>query len=297
MTFPHDHVRRELRDTQREHAATLKPFEAALDQAFDPSSGTDLATKAELVGVPRRQLLKLGGLTIASTALLAACVEPASTDQIAITGTIIPVPTTLEPEDPGSPETDATLVLTALSIELLAIGTYQEALDNNWLQLPLLIQVAEYFRDQHQDHAGALSAQATRMGQNPDEVTANEYLSTNVVTPAVDEIKAGGGDEVVQTNTLLLAKELEVAAAQTYTKAGGILTTPQLRQTIMSIGGIEARHSSVLAGVLGEQPVPFALEPTVNAAPPDAYIVPNGPVSSSSPSSSTDEAGTETDAG
>ena len=280
MTFSNDHVRRELRDGQRDHDAAMAPYEAALDQAFDPSSGTDLATKAELVGAPsRRQLLKLGGLTIASTALLAACVEPASTDQVADTGTLTPVPTTDKPQDPGSPEVDATLVLTALSIELLAIDTYQAALDNNWLALPLLVDVAKYFQSQHQDHAGALESAARRLGQNPDEVTANPFLTAEVITPAVEEIKAGGGEQVVQTLTLTLAKELEVAAAQTYTQAGGILTTPELRQTIMSIGGIEARHSTVLGAVLGEQPVPFPLEPTVNAAPPDSYIAPNGPVS------------------
>jgi hypothetical protein len=279
MTFDSDHLRRELRDGQRAHEATLKPFDAALDQAFDPTSGIDHDTKAHLAGAPsRRQLLKLGGLTIASTALLAACVEPNSTDQIAVTGTLIPVPTTVEPEDPGSAEVDATLVLTALSIELLAVDTYQAVLDNNWLEAPLLVEVAKYFQGQHRDHAGALSQQARRLGQNPDAVTANPFLVTEVITPATDEIKAGGGAELVQTLSLTLAKDLEVTAAQTYTKAGGILTTPELRQTIMSIGGIEARHCTVLSVVLGEQPVPFALEPTVAAAPKDSYIAPNAPV-------------------
>lgn len=294
MTFPHDHVRRELRDAQRAHEATLAPFDAALDQAFDPDSGTDLAVKAELVGVPsRRQLLKLGGLTIASTALLAACVEPNPTDQIAVTGTIIPVPTTVEPPDPGSAEVDATLVLTALSLEHLAVDTYQQVLDNNWLEVPLLVDVAKYFQAQHQDHAGALEQAARRLGQDPSAVGANAFLQTEVVAPATEAIAAGGGAQVVQTATLNLAVGLEVAAAQTYTKAGGILTTPELRQTIMSIGGIEARHCSVLWSVLGEQPVPFALEPTVNAAPKDAYIAPNGPVGESSSSSSSSSSTTE----
>jgi hypothetical protein len=286
MTFNNDHVRRELREGQRAHDAVQASYDAALDQAFDPGSGTDLDVRAQLVGAPnRRQLLKLGGLTIASTALLAACVEPPSSDQIAVTGTLIPVPTTVEPEDPGSAEVDATLVLTALSLELLAVDTYQAVLDNNWLELPLLVDMAKYFQGQHEDHAGVLSQQATRLGQNPKDVTANAFLTTEIVAPATEAINGGGGAAVVQTATLTLAKELEVAAAQTYTKAGGTLTTPELRQTIMSIGGIEARHCSVLSVVLGELPVPFALEPTVNAPPADAYNAPNGPVSGSSSSS------------
>jgi len=292
--FPHDHVRRELRDTKRAHDASLPGFEAALDQAFDPSSDTSEAAKHQLIGVPtRRQMLKLGGLTIASTALLAACVEPPSTDQIPVTGTLIPVPTTTAPEDPGSPETDATLVLTALSLELLAVDTYQAALDNNWLQVELLVEVARYFQEQHQDHAGALAQQARRLGQNPDEIVANPYLTAEVIAPAVAEIQAGGGADVVQTLTLTLARDIEIAAQQTYTKAGGILTTPELRQTIMSIGGIEARHSAVLATVLGIQPVPFAFGPTVAAAPPDSYIAPNGPVSQSSSSDPAEDEPTE----
>lgn len=289
--FPQDHVRRELRATREAHEAAMPGFEAALDHAFDPATETSEAAKSQLLGVPsRRQMLKLGGLTIASTALLAACVEPPSTDQIAVTGTLIPVPSTTAPEDPGSPETDATLVLTALSLELLAVDTYQAALDNGWLQLALLNDVAKYFQEQHQDHAGALSQQARRLGQNPDEVVANPYLLAEVISPAVEEIQGGGGADVVQTLTLTLARELEIAAQQTYTEAGGILTTPELRQTIMSIGGIEARHSAVLATVLGAQPVPFAFGPTVAAAPPESYIAPNGPVTESTATSDTTEA-------
>lgn len=291
MDFSQDHVRRELRDTQQAHEASRSGFDAALDQAFDPESGVHRTTKAELVGAPsRRQMLKLGGLTIASTALLAACVEPRPDDQIAITGTIIPVPDTLVPDNPGSPETDATLVLTALSLELLAVDTYQAALDNNWIETALLADVARYFQSQHQDHAGALAQQARRLGQNPDEVVANPYLLAAVIEPAVQTISAGGGAEVVQTATLTLARDVEVAATQTYTKAGGILTTPELRQTIMSIGGIEARHWSLLNSVLGDQPVPFPLGPTAAAAPIASYIPPNGPVTEAPPTTAAEPA-------
>jgi hypothetical protein len=43
-----------------------------------------------------------------------------------------------------------------------------------------------------------------------------------------------------------LALALETAAAQTYAFAGGALSTPALRSTIMTIGGIEARHAAIL---------------------------------------------------
>ncbi len=65
---------------------------------------------------------------------------------------------------------------------------------------------------------------------------------------------------------------LENAAAQTYTLAGGLLNTPVLRQAILSIGGVEARHAAVLNGVLGEPQVPDVFLPTDQAAPPESFV-------------------------
>jgi hypothetical protein len=59
------------------------------------------------------------------------------------------------------------------------------------------------------------------------------------VQPALDVLADEAG--VVQ-----LAYDLEAAAAQTYAFAGGALSVPALRSTIMTIGGIEARHAAVL---------------------------------------------------
>ena len=53
-----------------------------------------------------------------------------------------------------------------------------------------------------------------------------------------------------------LALALEEAAAQTYVFAGGALSTPALRSTIMTIGGVEARHAAVLRmAALGQSPL------------------------------------------
>ena len=51
-----------------------------------------------------------------------------------------------------------------------------------------------------------------------------------------------------------LALALEEAAAQTYAFAAGALSTPALRSTIMTIGGIEARHAAVLRMAALAQP-------------------------------------------
>ena len=60
-----------------------------------------------------------------------------------------------------------------------------------------------------------------------------------LIEPAVMAAKAEG--DIVQ-----IALDLELAAAQTYAFAGGALSVPALRSTIMTIGGIEARHAAVL---------------------------------------------------
>jgi hypothetical protein len=149
------------------------------------------------------------------------------------------------------------------------------------LTIPLLNDVAKYFMAQHQDHAEFLIAAAKNsLGLNASGVEANAYLAKNVVDPAVAAIGSEQNDKTLaQTDTLKLALGLEDAAAQTYTMAGGVLTTAALRQAIMSIGAIEARHYSVLAAVLELPPVPFAFGHVNNAAPVDSYVYPAGATS------------------
>ena len=75
-----------------------------------------------------------------------------------------------------------------------------------------------------------------------------------------------------QTSVLVLARDLENLAAQTYVEAGGVFTTPELRQTGMSIGETEARHITVLNIALGYAPVPLPLLPTAKAIDPKGYV-------------------------
>jgi len=85
------------------------------------------------------------------------------------------------------------------------------------------------------------------------------------VNPTIAELS----DEM---GTVEFALQLENAASQTYTFAGGALSTPMLRQTIMSIGGIESRHAAVLRGVLGQNQTPNVFNPTTEAAPEESFV-------------------------
>ena len=58
---------------------------------------------------------------------------------------------------------------------------------------------------------------------------------------------------VRRRQTLLALSDTE--RSQTYAFAGGALSTPELRSTIMTIGGVEARHAAALRlAALGQGP-------------------------------------------
>ena len=68
-------------------------------------------------------------------------------------------------------------------------------------------------------------------------------MKSAVVDPAVMAAKT-------EADIVALAFTLEDAAAQTYVFAATQLSTPELRSTIMTIGGVEARHRAILAFVV-----------------------------------------------
>ena len=271
-----DEIRRQLRATESAHQASLPALGSALRRAFDPDGGVSAEARGGLVGVPtsRRGFLRIGGLTVAASAFLVACGSDVS-DNVAQTGSVPPKdPNPLEVET--GDELNMTLLLTASSVEALAIATYDAVLDGGLLDSADLDAVVELFRDQHADHLGLLSATVRDLGGTPYE-EPNPYLDVNVVQPAVADL-ADTDPAEVPTDVLNIAYALENAAAQTYRQAAGLLDTIELRQAIMSIGAVEARHVAVILGALDEDQVPFPFLPVGAAVPGDSYITEDGPV-------------------
>jgi hypothetical protein len=278
VNTPNDEIRRQLRAADAEQRTALPRFANALRQAFDPDGGTSTGERAALLGMPasRRGFFRIGGLTVAASAVLVACASDDDEPGIARTGPTIPESTATAPSlEPGD-ELDTTLLLTAGSIEALAVEVYTQAIDNEWLEVAALAQAATLFRDQHTEHLGAISAATSGVGATP-YTEPNPYLLENVVAPAVTALEGATSDALL-TGVLELAYTLENVAAQTYTLAGGLFTTPDLRQAGMSIGAVEARHVAVLLGALEEPQVPFAFGRTSNAAPAESFITADGPV-------------------
>ncbi|MGH9275180.1 MAG: ferritin-like domain-containing protein, partial [Acidimicrobiales bacterium] len=133
---------------------------------------------------------------------------------------------------------DLPLARTAASLEKLAVDTYQVGIDSGLVTTAAIGQAAMLFQEHHQAHLDALNGAISAAGG--EEVTEqNQAVFDAVVAPAVAAAAA-------EADIVKLALDLELAAAQTYAYAGGALSAPSLRSTIMTIGGIEARHAAVL---------------------------------------------------
>ena len=269
MTINRDEVRRQLSASKQDQAEAMPRFREALKWAFDRDGGASEAARSTLVGVPsRRSFLTVGGATVLGSAVLVGCGK--STKKVLpVSGTSIPEPASTTTTAPGSAELDLTLLRTAQSIEVLAVQTYQKAIDSGLLTATALDAI-KLFQSQHTEHGGLLSTATKDAGGTPYD-TANPFLDVEVITPAL-------AAATTEAALIKLAVILENTAAQTYVQAGGVLTTPDLRAAIMSIGATEARHLTVLFGLQAANPVPLPLMPTRDAAPADSYIGPNGPV-------------------
>lgn len=248
--LPTEEIRRQLREADRANAAAMPRWREVLARLTGGDEHWSLDDKAAILGVPspsRRQLFKFGGAAIIGAAVLAACgsdddddsgagapTSPSTTGATPTTG----APATTAPPGTTTPGGSQDLVLarTAASLEKLAVDTYGAAAA--LLTTQAIKDAATMFAEHHQLHLDALNGAITGAGGQA-VTTMNQAVYDALVQPAVAAAKT-------ETDAVNLALELEEAAAQTYVFAGGALSTPGLRSTIMTIGGVEARHAAVL---------------------------------------------------
>jgi hypothetical protein len=232
MDLNRDEIRRELKAIDDDNKAIMPKWYDALRQIV--GGGTKMSTdeKAALLGVPspgRRNFFKVGGVTLMGAAVLAACGD----DDSASSGDD-------STDDAPTPDSsmDLPLARTAASLEKLAVDTYTTAAGSGLVTTAAVGDAAMLFLEHHQAHLDALNG-AIRNAGGTEVTEQNTAVFDALVKPALEA--ATKEADVVQ-----LALDLELAAAQTYAFAGGQLSVPALRSTIMTIGGIEARHAVVL---------------------------------------------------
>ncbi len=239
MTIPSDHLRREAKETQVEHNRAMKSMRELVARLFDGEGRHSSRVKSDLVlgGFDRRRFLKVGGLTVVSAAVLAAC---GGDDDEEEAGGQSPTTT-----GGSGASTDVTILRTASSLERLAVDVYNTAIASGLVKTAAIGDAAKLFRDQHLEHAALFEGATTKMGGQAF-TTANPAVLA-ALDPAIKALKDEKG--VVQ-----LAHDLEKAAAATYFSTVGAFTDKTLNKAAMSVGGVEARHVSVLAGVLSAAP-------------------------------------------
>lgn len=274
MDFYRDELRRQLKVVDEEHRAAMRPWREALMRVFAGGHDAPLAAKAQLAGAPdRRSFLRIGGLTVAGATVLAACGSSAKGSQ---SGTTLPetttsagtpstgASTTAPPATPEDKKADLSLLRTSTSIELLAVAVYGQA--EPLLKDKDIRAAAKLFASQHRDHAQQLQAATTQtFGADKVYKQPNAVLKKNFVDPMLPTLLS-------DADIVKFAMQLENSAASTYVSAAGTLSTPKLRQAIMAIGGIEARHSAILAGVLHTSVPTKAIWSTEDAVSSDSFV-------------------------
>lgn len=231
----------------------------------------------------RRRFLRIGGGGLLAAAVLAACSDDGPETSAGETGqTVPPVDTTLGPPQTTTPEQGTTqdqlVTRTARSFELALVETYDALLGrHNELALPAAVTLAEsttaaleLLRSRHETHAQELVAVVSAAGGS-SVTQANAGVLGAIVEPQIPDL-------TTESLILAFAHQLEDLAASTYAWGAGTLSTPALRQQLIGVAMVSARHPVLVALVddpSGTTAVPTARVDTSGPARvPDYMLVP-----------------------
>jgi hypothetical protein len=240
MDINNDELRRELRDLDQEHREVMPKWRDSLMRLLVDDKETPIEAKADhlLGGFNRRRFMRLSGLAVVGGTVLAACGDDKK--KTASGGATETSATTATTAASAASKTDQTIARTAASLENFAVAVYDKAIMNA-AALKISDPVAKaavLFKSQHVDHAKAFNAAATQLGGQP-------YTDPNPAAAKAFETQIAALK--TEQDVLKFAFALEQIAAQTYQGVGMKLSTPTLRQTAMTVGGVEARHMAILA--------------------------------------------------
>jgi len=240
MDINNDELRRELRDLDKEHREVMPRWRDSVMRLLVDDTETPTEAKADhlLGGFNRRRFMALSGLAVAGGTVLAACGSDSKNDSSSSKGST--AATTATTAASAASKTDQTIARTAASLENFAVAVYDKAIMNA-AALKISDPVAKaavLFKSQHVDHASAFNAAATQLGGQP-------YTDPNPTAAKAFEAQIAALK--TEQDVLKFAFALEQIAAETYQGVGMKLSTPMLRQTAMTVGGVEARHMAILA--------------------------------------------------
>jgi Ferritin-like domain len=238
MDISKDELRRQLRDLDAEHREVMPKWRDSLMRLLVDDKETPTEAKADVLlgGFNRRRFMRLSGLAVVGGAVLAACGDDEKTEG----GSAPPASdTSATTAGAAGNKTDQTIARTAASLEIFAVAVYDKAITNA-AALKISDPVAKaavLFKGQHDEHAKAFNAAAVQLGGQP-------YNDPNPTAAKAFEAQIAALK--TEQDVLKFAFALEEIAAQTYQGVGMKLSTPMLRQTAMTVGGVEARHMAIL---------------------------------------------------
>lgn len=158
---------------------------------------------------------------------------------------------------------DLAVVALAASLENLAVGTYQAAIDavtqGKLTGVPAaVVTFAQTAQSQHKDHAAAWNAVLTGAGKKA--ITGVDLTVKKGVDTAFAKVADVPG-------LAMLALDLENVAAATYIAAIDVVKSPAGIKTAATIHPVEMQHAAILNFLLGQYPVPDAFAKSTGARP------------------------------
>jgi hypothetical protein len=211
----------------------------------------------------RRGFLRVGGLTITGAVVLAACGgDDEGTTQIPVAG-----------ESPGyvpldqQTVDDNVLLRTATGFEGSLVDAYQKLLQNNFLTDPQIVSLVQTFQAHHIEHATTLAAATTANGGVAcTPLQPNAKITDHYLQPVLQAIAASPARN---EDAKAFVAALENLAAATHQALVQSLSQPALRHSVMSIGGVEARHAAIVAAVINPEDLVGTVAPVEDAAAPE----------------------------
>lgn len=239
MDISNDAIRRELREIEAQHRLELAPTAETMDRLMQEEASTQSKWDVITGGANRSKWMKVGGVAVLTSAVLAACGKSDDTAAATSTTQAGAAATTATTAAKSTVDAGDLMVFKfAASIENLAVAAY--SMGAPLIKNKTLLDVALLFQAQHKEHAGLFNSQLTANGQKA--VTEPNAVVLASLKGAIDGLKT-------ESDVLKFAQDLEVQAAATYLSTVGLLKGPKLAYTAMTIGGTEWRHAALLSQV------------------------------------------------
>ncbi len=237
MELSNDSVRRALREIDAAHRQDLASTAETIDRLYQAE--TPSATRWDVItgGANRTKWMKVGGVAVLTSAVLAACGGGGSS---AAPPSASGASTTTPEETKGDPA-DLRIFRFSASLENLAVAAYDTGV--GLIKTPALLTAAKLFQDHHKEHAKLFNSQLTANGEKPFTEPNSALLA--MMKPQIDALAS-------EADVLAFAQDLELKAASTYFSTVADLKDPKLGSVTMSIGGTEYRHAALLAFVNGK---------------------------------------------